>query len=327
MFDTHKQLNVFYDEHVRLGSVRRAELEERRDSCLERLKEGLVRLSEERRRSYPGFVRTYTQGSCAMHTLNQHPKGDYDIDVAVVFKSEDLPSSPLRARQRVADALRSTLNNFATKPRARTNAVTVWYTKGHHVDLAIYRETTDFLGHSCLEHAGSEWRRREPMEVNNWFAQRVKELSPDESSGATVQPGQFRRVVRLVKAFARSRVSWKLPGGMILSALVSEVYQSHLHRDDVALVETLFAMRLRLMGSLEVRSPVSPGSILTRKPEIAAQMRRLLQKLEYVLPMTESLRATSCQEFQAMKAWYRVFRHAYWLERAMQLDAPVASIC
>ena len=327
MFNAHSYIRTFYEDHVRLGQASRAELAEHRDVCLELLKEGLRRLGEKRRRrgGYPVFMRTANQGSYAMKTLNQHSHKQYDIDVAVIFRKEDFPESALLARQRVAEALRASLNNFATKPLARTNAVTVWYTKGEHVDLAVYREFTNFWGKPVLEHAGSQWRPRDPEAVREWLVEQEQRLSPDAASRATVEQWQFRRIVRLVKAFARSRVSWDLPGGMILSALVAEVYRPDSHRDDIALYKTLSSLQSRLRENLEVRSPIAPNEVLTSLIRIV-QVKRLLEKLDFVLPHLEVLNSPSCLETHAITSWGWVFNHPYWRERARNARLAAARI-
>lgn len=312
MFDVHLDLNAFYREHVRLDAETLRQLQEAREACLNRLKEGLQRLGEKRHQEFQSFLRARNQGSYAMHTLVQHKKREFDIDVAVIFEESALPrQSALRARQRVADALRATLANFSTKPLARANAVTVWYSRGFHVDLAVYREVSGFWGGIRLEHAGSKWRERDPESVNRWFADTVKELSPRTAEGATVKHSQLRRVVQWVKSFCRSRVSWNMPGGMILSKLVSEVYKPDPARDDVALYETLVALQGRLRRSLEVRSPIE-NLVLTRRPDFAGQVRTLLAKLDFVLPKLEILKSPVCLKHQALAAWGHVFDHPFW---------------
>lgn len=205
IFDLHKELNVFYDRHVRLGLERRQALAGYRDACLDRLKEGLKKLGDERKTTYRAFTRHIGQGSYPMHTLNQHVHDEYDIDVAVVFRKDDLPAAALDARKRVADALLATGGNFKVEPEARTNAVTVWYADGAHVDLAVYRESENWLGMTVLEHAGPDWQNRDPEAVTTWFLGEVDARSPFFLS--EVREKQLRRVVRWVKAFARSRVT------------------------------------------------------------------------------------------------------------------------
>lgn len=310
MYNAHDLLTAFYDEHVRLGNDRRKKLADYRDSCTQRLKEGLKKLGEERRQTYSVFSRVLNQGSYAMHTLNQHPDDDYDIDVAVIFPKDALPTTALEARKRVADALLATGGNFVQEPEARTNAVTVWYAEGPHVDLAIYRETTTWFGTTELEHAGPDWNVRDPEKVTNWFTDAVENDSP--SFFASVDGGQLRRITRLVKAFTRSRKSWSLPGGMITTTLVVEVYQPDDDRDDVALYKTLVRLRDRLRGTTDVRSPADPGVLLTGKPKLAAQVKRLLEKLEGTLPDLAILHSSKCTEADAKSAWNRVFNHAFW---------------
>src|SRR2546428_2926149 len=140
IFNVHADLNKFYENHVRLGEDRRKVLAGYRDACLARLTEGLKKLGEGRGVKYRTFDRYVNQGSYPMRTLNQHPNDEYDIDVAVIFKKDDLPATAVEARKRVTDALLEAGGNFRKDPEARTNAVTVWYADGAHVDLAVYRE-------------------------------------------------------------------------------------------------------------------------------------------------------------------------------------------
>jgi len=309
MFNCHTALNAFYQQDVRLGPTRRARLKESRKACLGHVKEGLRRLG------HPVYERVCLQGSYVMHTLNQHPNGEFDIDVAVIFKKEDLPKSPLKARQRVATAMRASGVRFATMPLARLNAVTAWYSDHHHVDLAVYRESTSFWGESVLEHASSEWTARNPVEVTRWFKKEDKRLSPTLDDGATVEPGQFRRVVRLIKMFTRSRLHWDLPGGLIISSLVAEVYEPDPARDDVALYRTLVRLQKRLRESCDVKSPAD-SSVLTRRDKYARQVRDLLARLNDILPRLAILFDPLCMEPRAFRAWWFIFRHDFWLKRA-----------
>lgn len=317
MFNCHTALNVFYQQDVRLGPKLRTRLKVSRKACLGHVKEGLRRLG------HPVYERVCIQGSYVMHTLNQHPNGEFDIDVAVIFKKEDLPKSPLRARQRVAAAMRASGVRFATMPLARLNAVTVWYSDHHHVDLAVYRESTSFWGKPVLEHASSEWTVRDPVEVTRWFKKEDKRLSPKLDDGAIVEPGQFRRVVRLIKMFTRSRLYWDLPGGLIISTLVAEVYEPAPERDDVALYNTLVRLQKRLRGSYDVKSPVDASS-LTRRDKNERQVRDLLARLDDILPRLAILFDPLCMEPRALRAWWFVFRHDYWLKRAR--TAELASL-
>jgi len=305
MFDMHKKLNQFYNDHVCLGKERQT-LAEYRDRNLERLRAGLEKLD------YPSSFDYRNQGSYAMHTINQHPKKDYDIDVAIIFSRDDLPSSALDARKRVEEAMREGGGNFSQPPEALTNAVRVYYAEGHHVDLAIYHWYEDQYGDLIHEHAGSDWTLRDPMEITNWFNDIVRECSPSKEQGATVDENQMRRVVRWLKAFSKSREHWDLPGGLIVSVLVAECYGPDFFRDDVCLYDTMVSIRNRLQVNEDIRNPVDSNQTLTDRPVDIGRIRRFRDKLNSAISKLEVLHSPECTEEQAIQAWHWVFQHPFW---------------
>ncbi len=301
-------MNAFYDKHVRLSSHKQHELTDYRDRNLTRLREGLTKLG------YPVPTRVCGQGSYAMSTMVQHPDNDYDIDTAVIFASEDLPSSSLGARQRVLAGIREGGGNFKEPPEARTNAVTVWYQEGHHIDLAVYRSYCDAYGRTVIEHAGADWCRRDPMEITNWFRDAVKAKSPSPDYGATVKEGQMRRVVQLLKMFAKSRPNWGLPGGLLISVLVSECYRPDWQRDDLALYNTMSSICNRIQWNTEILNPVDTSLKLTDKNEHVCQVERFGERLGQALDWLNPLCNDSCDELAAYKAWNKLFQNNYWSE-------------
>lgn len=303
---------TFYHTHVRLPNTKRTELAEHRDTNLERLNAGLDKIGEEDNTSYAHPLRHRDQGSYPMHTLNQRPDNDYDIDVAIIFRKDDLPSSTQAARKRIERAFTTVGGNFAKPPKARTNAVTVWYAEGYHIDFAVYREVEDEYGETVTEHAGAEWKVRDPVEITKWFKQTVREKSPSSASGATVEDGQFRRIVRLLKAFARSREYWNLPGGMIISKLMEECCQANYERDDMALRATMTSIYNRLLDNLEVYDPIHTDQKLTYKAEFTKQVERFRDRLGDASKELAILDDASCTFAQAMNAWYWVFQHEFW---------------
>ena len=307
--DVHSELNEFYDDWVCIGESQRESLEQARDACLDRLSRGLERLGEQRRQKYRSFESYTEQGSFAMETLNRHPRGRSDIDVAIVFRAEDLPSTALAARQRIADAFQLGGGNFVRAPEPRTNAVTVWYANKSHVDFAIYREKRGLFG-STLEHAGPDWTTLDPQAVTGWFKRKTKELSPE--AFISVRGDQFRRVVQWVKAFARSRQGWDLPGGMILTALLAETYQLDRSRDDVALFSTIGATLRRLSRSLEIWNPVNRSQNLVAKPGRAAQLKDFRALLDAHFELLRTISDSSCTKKGALKAWGTFFNDEYW---------------
>lgn len=293
MYDISGELQIFYDTYVRLGTDRRKPLAEYRKLNIPRLKKGLDDLAAETHRPHPYPYDCKNQGGYAMHTLNQDPNGgnDYDIDIALIFKKDDIPEDPLKARQRVRDALCKRCTNFTKESEARTNAVTIWYAEGYHIDFAIYRTCIDNFGKEYIDHASTEWKHRDPMEINNWFFESVEKLSPKAHPIFLYTPkvakGQMRRIVRFLKWFCRSRTSWSLPGGMIVSVLVAEpgIYKANSERDDLALYDTIVALNNRLKISCQVDNPVDSSQKLklTGKTEVLNQVTRLQERLDIAI--------------------------------------------
>ncbi|MEP4548458.1 MAG: cyclic GMP-AMP synthase DncV-like nucleotidyltransferase [Saccharospirillum sp.] len=306
-YNMHNELNVFYQDHVRLkDEIER--LRELRNTNLTRLTDGLNEMG------HATFVKNLLQGSIAMHTANKSTNNDYDIDIAVIFEESDLPATPLEARKRVAEAISRKASGFSKDPEARTNAVTVWYAAGYHVDIAIYRRREDWLGNEILEHAGASWTKRDPKEVTRWFTREVERQSPSKNIFSTplVSSGQMRRIVRWIKAFTKGREGWNLPGGFIISALVAECYQADNDRDDIALHKTLTQIKSRLDGDCDVYNPADSSQLLTQKSKFSTQVKNLKKRLGSVLSKLDVLFDDSCTDQKARKAWNYMFQHSYW---------------
>ncbi|WP_296240896.1 MULTISPECIES: cyclic GMP-AMP synthase DncV-like nucleotidyltransferase [unclassified Psychrobacter] len=89
MFDCSKEFKKFYNNHVKLPDQEKNILRDKRDKNIKRLKNGLEKYNNENNTSYK-IAESRTQGSMAMHTIVQNDRKDYDIDVAIVFESDNL---------------------------------------------------------------------------------------------------------------------------------------------------------------------------------------------------------------------------------------------
>jgi len=309
-FDLSADLLRFHDQYVKLDDTAKKKLAEVRDINLQRIRDGLGDLSR------PIFKDWRNQGGYAMETVINDPAGEsnHDIDVAVIFEKDDFPAGALPARQRVRDAICKRASTFLDEPEARTNAVTVWYADGYHLDFAVYRRSKGLFGDFAHEHASTDWVARDPDEVTNWFNKAVDQLSPKAGvlSAPKVRVRQLRRIVRLVKWFCRSRTSWNLPGGMIASALVVECYKPDPDRDDIALYKTLSALKARLDGNCRVYHPCGGGRELTGKQKYLTQVEKLRDRIGDHLPKLNRLFEAACTRDQARGAWDWIFAHTFW---------------
>jgi hypothetical protein len=314
MYDTSIEITGYHDDEVVLPSDERTSMRARRDSNRKRLRLGL----EEDKKPSP--IGLHTQGSYAMRTMVQDDQKDYDIDDGAYFKKDDLVGergaemSALAVRQMVCAALQH--DKFKTPPEVLKNCVRVFYDEGFHVDVPSYRRIeekdawTGKLTYS-YELASSDWKSSDARAVTNWFKSENKRLSHDFS----LNDGQYCRIVRLLKVFARSRSSWKpkIATGFMITILAAEKFVSSPGRDDISLRDTMKAMRSRLEGNTIIYHPTLQGEKVTRDddPRPIFLKDRLAENLKYLEVLDES----SCAHVDAMKAWDNVFSTDWFSEQ------------
>jgi hypothetical protein len=174
-----------------------ATLREKRDIVINKLRDRLKQIFEEKWEFAPSFTH-FNQGSYAMGTgIEPFKKGDYDIDVGLEFHidKEDYPD-PVKVKQWVFDAL----NRHTNRVECRKPCVTVFYQSNdepiYHVDLAIYAKSSEedvlYLARGKLNSSSEErvWETSEPK--------KLMELIKDKFSEADDRK-QFRRVIRYLK--------------------------------------------------------------------------------------------------------------------------------
>ena len=302
MTNCHDDILAFHAAEVTLPQSERYEMIQRRKTNRDRLTKGLRRDGQ----SQPFQIRS--QGSYSMYTMVQQSDKDYDIDDGVYFRTDDLPdgnrTSPRRAKDLVRSAVHS--GNFKNPPEVRKNCVRIYYNEGYHIDLPVYRRPA-YGGESgtstnCDEIAGPDWNSSDPIAVVNWFLEENKRQSPDSDDG-----GQLRRMVRFVKAFARSRPTWRsrMPSGFIITKLLTECYQPNADREDASLYATMKVLRYRLSRSPVVHHPLQPETLTKGPTDKTTDFLR--QRLAWALDVLRPLRTPNCSRADALSAWGRVF--------------------
>ena len=314
MYNSHSNILAFHNNEVTLPQSERDEMRERRDTNRHRQKDGLRRDGEPSPRDFQ------SQGSYAHRTMVQQLDNDYDIDDGTYFRKDDLkgPRGGDKTARDAKEMVRRALHDerFNKPPEVRTNCVRVYYSAGYHVDVPVYREvTTTYLygkQETRYEIASSDWKESDPVEVTRWFNRENQRQSPDTTNGR-----QLRRHTRMLKAFARSRESWRpriATGFMITTLVVKECYRQHATREDKALYYTMVAMRDRLNVNLEIAHPTVDGEWLTKGADDGPS-KFLREKLDWAIRELDVLFRTDCTRAQALKAWDKVFNTTYFSER------------
>ncbi|OHC97456.1 MAG: hypothetical protein A2095_04670 [Sphingomonadales bacterium GWF1_63_6] len=322
MYDCDNDVCAYHKDKVTLPKTDQDAMRARRDANRKRLREGLKKAEKP---SPSEFVK---QGSYAMKTMLRDDDNDYDIDDGVYFWKEDLVTSgggemtSLQARNMVRDAVDD--GSFKTDPEVRGNCVRIYYEKGYHVDVPVYRKYENEDGKLVNELASSSgWKRSDARDVTGWF---------DDQRSACSDGTQLRRLVRLIKKFAKSRSSWKgsILSGFGITVLVIECQRID-GREDKALYDTMKAVRDRLSWNLVVDHPVTPGDTITSGEE-DAKARFLRDKLTQALDWMAPLFEWDCTRDKALGCWDKVYNTTYFSERgeeearaAASYAAPLAS--
>lgn len=306
MIDCHRDLIEFHNARVTLSGTDRTEMRDRRDANRSRLKLGLSRMSA------PSLSGLRSQGSYAMYTMVQDPKNDYDIDDGVYFDKRNLIGvrggtlKPAAVKQMVCDALKD--SRFARQPEIRTNCVRIHYQEGYHVDMPVYRQSLKAVRQNnpvtIYELAGSVWKRSNPLGVTKWFQNKNAKLSPDPHTNG----GQLRRVVRLLKAFSRSRESWqpRMASGFMITVLATNCYKPVAGRDDVSLVRTMVAINRQLKSGLVIKHPTLRAETLMRGTS-DGRTRFLRSRLDSVITQLSPIWTPRCTRSRALQIWDLVF--------------------
>lgn len=307
MRDCHTQVAKYQRSEVRLPDEDRNDIFEKAKTNRKRLSGGLEVDGS------PAPIGQRTQGSYAMRTMISEPAGDYDIDDGVYFKKTDLvgpnggEKTALQARQMVCDALED--KRFNKAPEVLKNCVRVHYNDGYHIDVPVYRHVVEEDADTgeeldWYELASSNWKESDALAVTKWF----KDFNSNNCGNASKNgdKGQFVEVVRLMKAFARSRSSWKgkISSGFVISKLVADHFNEVQDRDDKCLRDVARSIVNKLAWSQAVKHPCLDGNIIE---EGNAKAKFLHEKLEENLAHLDVLDEWDCDHAKAMKAWDKFF--------------------
>ena len=285
MYDCDKDIRAFHKDEVTLPQTEQDAMRDRRDRNRKRLREGLSKVEK------PAPDEFVKQGSYAMKTMLRHPQNDYDIDDGVYFKKAVLVGdrgaemTSLQARQMVRDAVDD--GSFKQKPEVRSNCVRIFYEKGYHVDMPVYRKVEE-NGTTAYELASSSgWKRSDARDVTQWF---------DDRRSSSSDGAQLRRLVREIKKYARSRTSWNglMLSGFGITVLVVECQRLNAGREDRALYDTMKAIRDRLNYNLVVAHPVTTSDFVTSGSD-DGKARMLRDKLSQALTWLAPLLDADCR--------------------------------
>jgi hypothetical protein len=330
MHKYHEQIAAYEAAKVNLPEAVRVDLYAKRDANRARLKKNVpahIRINDD------NFI---PQGSMAIRTTVHENDRDYDIDDGVWFYKKDLVKhvgsvavemTALEVQEMVRDALKDP--KFNKQPEIHNNCVRVFYNEGYHVDIPCYRLVDEGKATERQELAAADnnWAKSHPTEITVWFEDSVTKLNKAKAESG----GQLRRIVRLIKRFARSRGDkWDMPNGLKLTILVEECFQAAVDRDDTAFYKLLKNLSSRLWRSLAIynRAQTTSQQDKLTKTDCDANMTELRTRVDEALKQLAVLESSNCTKKAARIAWDWVFQSEGFFRDydEEQEEAPVASV-
>ena len=301
MRDCSKDVIKYHNEIVTLPPPTRSNIRGNRNANRDRMKRGL------RKNDKPQPDEFIIQGSYAMKTMKQHPENNYDIDDGAAFALDKLidkegtPMTPRQAKEMVRDALIEG-GGLKEDPKVKKNCVRVDYAAGHHVDIPVYRVTTDGVENQMMELAGETWRASDPQAITEWFrSEEQRTVSEDED-----EP-QLRRLLRLLKMYAKIHLGNNSLSGLILTVLAAEKYTYHDSKEDRAFRNLITDIKNRLTLNKRVFNPTDRSEELT-KEEDDDKCQKLIDQVEKTLGEMEGLDDPECSKLEARKIWDSIFK-------------------
>lgn len=314
-YNANRHLTSFHDARVFVPETDLAVYRNRRQANRDRLASGLKKDDE------PLPIEHVPQGSYAMDTMVKSEIESSDIDDGAVFDRDALKGArggdrtSADAKEMVRKAVASG-NSFKTPPEALTNCVRVYYNDGFYVDIPVYREFEE-NGETVKELASSSWKKSNPEDVTEWFKTQVTSKSPD-----TINGRQMRRIVRLLKYWSKSRSSWNMPSGFVISVLTDEAYpyKGWDGRDDQALLAVMRKIQSRLCTDEKVYRPVSPFEEITSERSYS-KIRRMREELANAIAELSKIERSDCDELMALKALKALFFTDWFDARIEELES------
>ena len=314
MFDLSSEFKEFYSQAVVLSGDVQSDLYYKGDLNIKRLKDGLKIYNDNHGTSYK-VSETITQGSMAMNTAVQSDSKDFDIDIAVVFRGDNISDiGPQAIKNIVVEVLTYKCGQFSATPEKKTNCVRIKYSEGYHIDFAIYRKDVDRYGNTTYYHAGSNWTKRDPKAINNWFKNSIN-----------LKGQNLRKVIRLSKMFCKSREGWEMPGGLIQTVLCEEQFLSATRLDE-CFYNTMCSVRDRLKWNKEVKNPTDNTLSLLQTEAHRQRITVYYNRLDSYLSRLKVLNETGCTREKAISAWSDFFNHDYWSNLAAEASTRMFAL-
>jgi len=233
--------------------------------------------------NHPEYKPTfYIQGSYKMGTTIRTKEDECDLDDGCYF----IPKPNVAAKTLqgwVKDAVDGTTD---ATPSHKNKCIRVQYTAGYHIDLPVYRKNTENSNeHPELAIRDSGYESSDPRELVIWFQSKKK------NNVVLV------RLISYLKSWSDT-VRGFMPPGLAMTILASNNQKKHEGRDDIALRDTLKAIKSSLNSSFICIVPATPNDDLfanyddNRKQKFLNELDKFIEDANQAIEEKNKLKAS-----------------------------------
>lgn len=217
--------------------------------------------------SHPGYnIDFWIQGSWKMKTTIRTKDDECDLDDGVYISP--IPNvAGTTVQNWVFDAITGVTDSA---PSHKNKCVRVQYKAGYHIDLPVYVMTDYKDKTECPQLAvrDSGYQNSNPKQLVEWFEANARNNE------------QLIRIISYLKAWCDD-VPRVMPPGLALTILATNNQVKH-DRDDVALLETVKAIRSSLQKSFTCKVPAEPydnifENMQDKKQRVLEELDRIIQ--------------------------------------------------
>lgn len=230
--------NLFIDfrEELAIPNSKKSSMMTSRENLRKRIKNNFAKNHPDYK---PYF---YIQGSYKMGTTIRTADDECDLDDGVYISPN--PNVTCATLQNwIFDAVNGTTN---ATPIRKNKCVRVNYIAGYHIDIPVYYkdDINDKKETPHLAVRNSDYQKSDPRGVVDWFTDKKKDNN------------QLVLIVKYLKAWC-DKIRGTMPPGLAMSILAANNQNTN-DRDDIALRETLKAIKKTLDKEFKCKVPAEP---------------------------------------------------------------------
>jgi len=292
MADCH---NLFsqYNDDLNIIKSKKDSLKDSKEALRKRIRKYF-------KENHPEYVpQFFIQGSYKMKTMIRTKDNECDLDDGVYFlRKPDVTCTTLQ--KWVYNAVEG---HTTGGQQHRKKCIRVIYSGDYHIDLPVYYKFEEDGDHPFLAVKDGDWEESDPKEFLEWF----KDVKTD----------QMVRVSRYLKGWGDYKRN-NMPSGLAMAVLTEKNLVEN-ERDDIALRDTLKAIKTSLKAKWECVMPTTPEDDLFNNYDETFKKNFFSALDDFIVDADAAIDDEECQK-NASKKWRRHFGGRFPLGEECESD-------